>query len=119
MVEQTCGDVGSNGKSNATIRVYVWSHESSHGFWKQQNLRYRRDCQKTEVGTHRIWQAEYLYIWNQQTERNHITIIHLNHEVDMVNMVNIKANVVPKISGDMQWMSIPLKNRFPFKRNLS
>ena len=34
--------------------------------------------------------------------KNHITIIHLNHEVDMVNMVNIKANVVPKISGDMQ-----------------
>lgn len=48
--------------------------------------------------------------------KNHITIIHLNHEVDMVNMVNIKANVVPKISGDMQWMSIPLNNRFSIQK---
>ena len=31
-------------------------------------------------------------------------------------MVNIKANVVPKISGNMQWMSIPLKNRFFIER---
>ena len=35
-----------------------------------------------KVQTHRIRQADYLYTWNHQAERNCITISHLNAEVE-------------------------------------
>lgn len=79
---QTYGDADSNGRSDATRQVFVWSHQSSYGYQKQQNLSHRRDSQKIEIWTRRIWQADYLDIWNQQIERNHVTINHLNAEVE-------------------------------------
>ena len=77
----TSGDADSNGRSDATRRVYIQIHESFDGCWKQQNLRYRRNRQKIKVQTHKIWQADYLYTWNHQAKRNRITISHLDAEV--------------------------------------
>ena len=52
----------SDGRSDATGQVYVRSHNSFYGYWKQWNLRYKRVCQKIEVAAHRIGQHDYLYI---------------------------------------------------------
>ena len=113
---QTYGDADSNGRSDATRQVFVWSHQSSYGYQKQQNLSHRRDSQRLKLEPEEFDKLTILTFGISKSKEITSPLITLTLKSKGSDTDNIKANVAVKISENMQRIHIPLKNRFSIQK---